>query len=276
MIKIVADSSLDTRPQDEQILPVTKVPFSIIFDHTTIVDSRDVDLNVFTHTMQESEKFQSACPNPNDYLEAFIGEEDVFCITITAKLSGSHNSAELAKKLYEDSTELKKKIHIFDSMSASTGPFLIYYKIMELWQQGKTYNEIKHKVMDYIPKMHTMFISKSLENLRKGGRLSNIKAFFVRALNIVPLMGAKEGVIEVFDKARGEKRAFETLLDNMEKLAGDLSNRVVAISHADYESKAQELKEAIQKRFKAKEIIILRMQALNTLYADHQGIIISF
>lgn len=276
MIKIVGDSSLDTRPVDEAHLPVTKVPFSVIFDHETIVDTRDVDLVHFTKTMKESSKFQSACPSPNDFLEAYKGPDNVFSITITSKLSGSHNAAELAKKLAEEEGGVQGEVVVIDSKSASSGPYLIYRKLSELIDQGLNFEAIKEQIRGYEDTLHTMFISKSLENLRKAGRLSNLKALIVKALNIVPIMGATDGIIEMFDKARGEKRAFETLLNKMEEMAGDLAGKIVAISHADYESKAKELKAAIEKRFQAKEVVILKMQALNTLYADHEGIIISF
>lgn len=276
MIKIVGDSSLDTRPQDEAHLPVIKVPFSVIFDQETIADTRDVDLTHFTKTMQSSTKFQSACPSPNDFLEAFRGPDDVFCITITSKLSGSHNAAELAKKLAEEEDDNQGEVVVIDSKSASPGSYLIYRRISELIDQGRSFAEIKEHIKDYPDRLQTMFISKSLENLRKAGRLSNIKAMIVKALNIVPIMGANDGVIEMFDKARGERKAFEMLLNKMEKLSGNLSGKIVAISHADNEPKAQELKQAIEKRFQALEVVILKMGALNTLYADHEGIIISF
>lgn len=276
MIKIVGDSSLDTRPEDEKHLPVTKVPFSVNFDDSIWVDTRDVDLPGFVKAMRKSQTFQSACPSPNDFLEAYQGEQDVFCITITSKLSGSYNSAELAKSLSLEEGPFQGEVVVLDSKSASSGPYLIYRKISELIDEGLDFHEIKGQMPGFIDQMHTMFISKSLENLRKAGRLSNIKAMIVKALNIVPIMGAIDGVIEMIDKARGEKRAFDALLDKMEEKAGDLTGRIVAISHADYEEKAKELKEKIEARFNAREVILLRTQALNTLYVDEQGIIISF
>lgn len=276
MIKLVGDSSLDTRPVDEARQPVIKVPFSVNFDDSVWVDTRDVDLDGFVAAMKASQTFQSACPSPNDFLEAYRGEDDVFCITITSKLSGSHNSAELAKTLAQEEGESQGEVTVFDSKSASSGPYLVYRRILDLIDQGLSYQEIKQQIPEFIENMHTMFISKSLENLRKAGRLSNIKAMIVKALNIVPIMGANDGVIEMFDKSRGEKRAFETLLNKMEEKAGDLAGRIVAISHADYETKALELKSRIEQRFQPAEVVILRTQALNTLYVDYEGIIISF
>ena len=89
-------------------------------------------------------------------------------------------------------------------------------------------------------------------------------------------MGATGGVIELFDKARGQKRAFDRLIDIMGERGGDLKDRIIAISHADFEEQALKLKAAIEKKFKPRRIYILKMGALTTLYADRKGIIISF
>lgn len=274
-MKIIADSSLDIPEGKRSEYPIAKVPFSVRFDDKTYVDTDDVDLKAFEASMVKSKSFQSACPSPNDFYESFDDENMVFGITITSKLSGSYNSAILAKNLYLEEYP-NKRVHIFDSLSASTGPFLTYLKIRELREAGRSFEDIIGEVSTYISKMETMFISQSLDNLIKAGRMSNMKGIIAKALNIVPIMGANDGTIELFEKARGQKRAFNRLLDMIGERGGDLKDKIVAISHADYEEQALKLKAAIEKKFKPKRIYILKMGALTTLYADRKGIIISF
>lgn len=274
-MRIISDSSLDIPQGKRDEYPITKVPFSVRFDDKTYVDTDDVDLKAFEASMVKSKTFQSACPSPNDFYESFNNEDMVFGITITSKLSGSYNSAILAKNLYMEEFPTKR-VHIFDSLSASTGPFLTYLRIREGIKAGKSFEDIIADVSGYIAKMETMFISQSLDNLIKAGRMSNMKGFIAKALNIVPIMGATDGVIELFDKARGQKRAFDRLIDIMGERGGDLKDRIIAISHADFEDQAIKLKAAIEKKFKPKRIYILKMGALTTLYADRKGIIISF
>lgn len=148
---------------------------------------------------------KSACPSPDDYLKEFNGGDNVFAVTISAELSGSYNSAELAKRLYLE--ENKKDIEVINSRSASVGQTLIVMKIKELISEGYSFRSIVEKVNAFRSDMKTKFVLESLDNLKKSGRLSNIKALVANVLNIKPIMGATpEGTITKIDQARGIKR----------------------------------------------------------------------
>ncbi len=275
MIRIVGDSSLDLNEDLHQGEFVPKVPFRINLDGVEWRDTPDVDLEKFRQAMGAARQFQTACGSPQEFYETFEGEGDVFAITITSKLSGSYNAAVLGKQLYEQDHP-DKKIHIVDSLSASTGLVLVYIKLKELINTGISFEEIRDEIESFVANMRTFFISQSLENLRKAGRLSNIKALMGRLLRVIPIMGATDGVIEPFATARGKQKAFEKLVDLIEEAAGGVTERVLAISHANNLEDALTIKEAILKRIHFKAIHIIPMGALNTLYADNKGIIISF
>ncbi|HHX02663.1 MAG TPA: DegV family protein [Tissierellia bacterium] len=275
MIRIVGDSSLDLNEELLQGEVVPKVPFRIDLDGVEWRDTPDVDLEKFRAAMGEARHFKTACGSPQEFYEAFEKEGDVFAITITSKLSGSYNAAVLGKQLYEQAHP-DKKIHIVDSLSASTGLALVYIKLKELIDKRFSFEEIRDEAENFVANMRTFFISQSLENLRKAGRLSNIKALMGRLLRVIPIMGATDGVIEPFATARGKQKAFMKLVDLIEEAAENVTEKVLAISHADNLEDALTLKEAIGKRINFKAIHIIPMGALNTLYADNKGIIVSF
>lgn len=275
MIRIVGDSSLDLTEELSQGEFVPKVPFRIDFDGVEWRDTPDVNLEEFRAAMAAAEKFQTACGSPQEFYEAYEGEGDVFAITITSKLSGSYNAAVLGKQLFEADFP-EKKVHIVDSLSASPGPVLIYLKLKELIATGISFEEITAEIENFVANMRTFFISQSLENLRKAGRLSNISALLARLLRVVPIMGATNGIIEPFAKARGKEKAFEKLVDLIEEAAENAKDRILAISHANNLEDAKKLMEAVKKRVPFKDIHIVPMGALNTLYADNKGIIVSF
>ncbi|WP_459129047.1 DegV family protein [Guggenheimella bovis] len=276
MYTIIGDTSLDTTLEMHKRCDIRKVPFSIRFDHTTYVDRPDVSMDDFLTDMKNSKTFQSACPSPQDYITEFeTASDEVYVITISSHLSGSYNSAVLAKNLFE-SEGTDKKIHIIDSKSAASGLTLLALMIMDLKDQGKSFKEIIEEVEAYTDQIGTLFVLKSLNNLRKAGRLSNLKAFLATTLNIVPVMCGNDGVIEVAAKVRGSKKAYQTMLDLMEEKAGNLVNRMVTLNHMNYLEKALELKASIEARFPVREVVILEAGLLNTLYEDEQGIIIAF
>jgi DegV family protein with EDD domain len=276
MIRIIADSSLDRTKEMKEEENVEMIPFYIDLDGKEWIDNKDIDMHEFITAMGKAEHFSTACGSPHEFYTAMEAPGDILGITISSKLSGSYNSAMLGKQIYEENNPGKKNIHIFDSLSASPGLTLIYLKIRQLREKGKTFDEIRSEVETFISEMKTLFISMSLENLRKAGRLSNIKAFFAKKLHVVPVMGARNGYIEVFATARGAEKAYKKMVDMMSEMRKNFSDRVVAISHADNEKQAMTLKKIIEEKLHVKEIYVVPMGALNTLYADNKGIIVSF
>ncbi len=147
---------------------------------------------------------KSNCLSPQEYMELYKGEEErIYVVTLSAELSGSHNSAELGKKLFQEEAEGKdKKIYVFNSCSASVGQTLIALKVQELEEQGLDFDTVVAETEKFIEGQNTYFMLESLETLRKNGRLSNIKAFVATALKIKPVMAATpEGTIIQLDQA---------------------------------------------------------------------------
>ena len=130
----------------------------------------------------------------------------VYAVTLSAELSGSYNSAVLGVELYKEEYG-EKKIHVFNSKSASIGETLIAMKIAECEDKGMTFEEVIDTVETYIEDQRTYFLLESLEALRKNGRLTGLKAMVATALSIKPVMGATpEGTICQLGQARGMQR----------------------------------------------------------------------
>ena len=110
-------------------------------------------------------------------------------VTLSALLSGSHNSAVQARVLLEEE-EPERNVHVFNSCSASSGEVLTALKIRELASSGMPFKKVVREVEQYICQMQTLFVLESLENLRKNGRLTKLQAVVTGALRIKLLMGA--------------------------------------------------------------------------------------
>lgn len=230
--KIISDSSLDLNEQLEKDVPVELVPFKLYLDNEEIVDDKNLDVIGFIQKMKQSSKLpRTACPSPNDFQKTFEGPESVFGITISSKLSGTYNSAMLAKSMVLENIE--KKIHVFDSKSASVGQTLIGIKIKELMDKGADFEQIVDDVERYIKNMKTFFISESLDNLIKNGRIPSWKGKLAMVLKIRPIMTAIDGDIEMFEKVRGSNKAFERLAQIVKEASKEASDKVLAISHVN-------------------------------------------
>ena len=124
--KIVVDSCCDLTPQMRKDPCFVKVPLSIHANGSVFVDDDTMDQADLLWSMRQSEDAPStACPSPQAYLDAYQGEEgeDVYVVTLSALLSGSHNSAEQARVLMEEE-QPERNIHVFNSCSASSGEVL--------------------------------------------------------------------------------------------------------------------------------------------------------
>lgn len=275
-MKVIADSSNDMTEDLKKQYPVQLIPFKLTLDGREYVDDETLDPIAFISDMVASKDVpRSACPSPNDFMTAFEGEEDCFVVTISTKLSGTFNSAKIAKDLFlEEHPE--KKIHLIDSKSASIAETLISMKVHELIQLGNDFNEIVEQVTNYVESMTTFFVSESLDNLMKNGRISRFKGVIATALSIKPIMGADDGEIRMFDKARGSTKAFERLVQMIIENARAVEDRVLAISHVNNPLRAASLKEEISKYCPFKDIIVVQTRGLSSLYCDNQGIIVSF
>lgn len=275
--KIIADSSVDFKENKEFITDgLDIVPFKIQIDNEEIVDTNLNTEELMKKMKASFNQIKTACPSPSEFYDAFSKEGASFVVTISAALSGSYNSAVLAKNMFLEKLP-DALVHIFDTQSACAGVNLVILKIKELIMQNLKFDEIITSVNKYISKMKTLFILDSLDNLVKNGRISNLKAMLASFLHIVPIMGENgKGEIVLLEQVRGNKKAFNRLVDMIGESGVDFENTVLGITHSNAKEKAENLKNEILKRFKFKDVLIFAAGGLSTVYADDGGIVVAF
>jgi DegV family protein with EDD domain len=275
--KMIGDSCTDLPLELKEDSHFHLVPLSIHIDEYIIVDDESFDQKDMIKRMAASPNCpKSSCPTPEAYMDLFKGEEDIYVVTLSSNLSGSYNSAMLAKKLFfEENPE--KNIEVFDSKSASVGQTLIGMKVKELVEAGTEFSEVVRLTNQFRDEMNTKFVLESLETLRKNGRLSNLKAIIASALNIKPVMCATpEGSIDKIDQARGMNKALIKMAESIVKDAVDSTNRTLAISHCNNYERALYVKEEILKRITFKDVFIVDTAGISSLYANDGGIIVCY
>ena len=274
--KIVVDSCCDLTSQMEQDPCFVKVPLSIRSNGSVFIDDHTLDQADLLWAMRQSEEAPStSCPAPQDYLDAFQGADDIYVVTLSALLSGSHNSAEQARVLLEED-EPQRNVHVFNSCSASSGEVLIALKLQELASSGMPFKRVVREVEQYIYQMQTLFVLESLDNLRKNGRLTKLQAVVTSALKIKLLCGATpEGEICKLGQALSMKQALGKLVD---RIAADPGHRgrTVAICHCNCLDRAFQVKQQIEAKCQAEKILLLEAGGITTVYADDGGIVVAY
>jgi DegV family protein with EDD domain len=275
-IKIVADSSCDLTNEMKKEMNVDIAPLILQLGDKSFVDDESLNVNQYIKEMAASEIApKTACPSPDDYMKRYEGPESVFVVTLSNFLSGSYNSAVLAKDMFLEEIG-NKFIHVFDSLSASAGEVVVAMKINELAKLNVSETEIVEKVTKYIKEMKTFFLLESLEHLAKAGRLNPIVAKVASMLSIKPIMCGDEGNIKLYEKVRGYKKAFNRLVDVIGEEGKNFEDKVLGIAHCNCLERAIELKDAVSKKYKFKNIVIVDTKGLSSTYADDGGIVIAF
>ena len=238
--KIVVDSCCDLTPAMLKDPVFVKVPLTIRSNGSIFVDDETFDQADLLWSMRQSEDAPStACPSPQAYLDAYQGADDVYVVTLSALLSGSHNSAEQASA-------------------------------------GMPFKRVVTEVEQFISQMQTLFVLESLENLRKNGRLTKLQAVITGALKIKLFMGATpEGEICKLGQALTIKQALSKMVD---KVAADASHvgRTLAICHCNCLERAFQVKSMIEAKCKFAHILITEAGGITSVYANDGGIVIAY
>ncbi|MBS6842311.1 MAG: DegV family protein [Clostridiales bacterium] len=278
---ILADSCCDLSPELLKKTQARVAPLTITIDDTHYVDDGTVDIPPYLAAMKASKNpVRSACPSPDLYAEDIkAADDDCFIITLSSKLSGSHNAAVLGVQLAEEDMP-EKKVHVFDSESASAGETYLALMIHDLIAAGKSFEQIVETVEEKIRSMHTLFVLDSLDNLVKNGRISKTVALLANVLSIRLLMSDDgHGSIKNISKARGIKGALTQMVETCRKHTEGLaaaSQRLV-ISYCNCPERARQVRDMIREKCPAiGEIVMTPTSALSSMYANDGGVVIAY
>lgn len=276
-IRIVADSSCDLNEELEKMLNLTHVPLTITLGDVHYRDDENLDVPGMLDDIDNSDEGpKSTCPSPHDFIEAFKEKGSVFVVTMTAALSGTYNSARVAKDIFLQEYE-DKFIHIFNSKGSSVRETLIAIKIKELIDAKLSENEIVEKVNHYIDSQKYYFQFGSVETMVKNGRIPKLKGMIANVLNIKPILYADEnGEVEVYANIRSDKKALRMLVDIIGEHCDDFSEKILGISHCEAIERAEALKTAVEEKYNFKKIIIVPVRGLSSIYISRGGITLSF
>ena len=272
-VKIVSDSASNMFTMDG--VDFESVPLRINTNEKEYVDTPDLDVAEMVADLSTYKgRSGTACPGVGDYLNAFEGYDEVYCVTITSQLSGSYNAAMTAKQQYEEENP-GKKVFVLDSLSAGSEMKLHLEKIKELVLQGLDFETVCQKVQEYNDN-HTylVFSLESLHNLANNGRVSPAVAKIAGLVGLRMVGYAEEGKLNPTDKCRGEKKALSTIFSNM-KSKGYHGGKVI-IDHCFNETAALALKHIITAEYPDAEISFGTTGALCSFYAEKGGLMVSF
>ena len=274
--KIIGDSCTDLTEGMLQKGCFVKVPLTIEVGEDTILDDESFDQKSMIermYTWHESPK--TACPSPAQFLEQIDDEADNYIVTLSARLSGSYNSAVQAASVYREDGGTGN-VYVFNSRSASCGQVQIALLVSELCEKGLAFDEVIERVEAYTSRMQTMFVLENLDNLRKNGRLTRMQALVTGALRVKLFMGAtREGEIEKLGQGLSIRQTLARMISAVADDTDHIGRRLV-IAYCNCRERAEFLREQFAERCKFSEIIMVPTGGISTVYAFDGGTIIAY
>lgn len=275
-IKLIVDSACDLPNHIIEKYNIEVIGLNVSFGEESYISGKEIDNETFYRKMDESKLLpKTSCPSPDKFLDAYqCEEESILVINISSGLSGTYNSALLAKDMFEKEGN-NKKIEIIDSLSGSIGIGQLILKAAILIKEGKELEEIVSIIDRYKDNPPFYGTLETLENAIKGGRINPIAGKIINTLNFKAIIQVADGIVTPIDKARGEGNSLKKLIQLVESKIIDKEDKVLFIGHANCPEKAQKVREAMEKDVKYKDVVICEVGSVMGTYTSKGAILIT-
>lgn len=249
MIKIITDSTSDIDVEYAKELNVDVVPLNVIIDGKEFKDRIDLQTDQFYQLLENANVLPTTSqPSPQDFLNLYekakINHDSIIVLTLSSQVSGTYQSACIAKDLaeYED-------IYVIDSYNATQGLRLIVEKAVKLRDEGKDVRSIVDFIEDYKQRVHIYAVVDTLEYFYKGGRLSKTSATMGTLLKFKPVVGLKDGCLELFTKARGTGKATLKIVDLIHEMGNIDLNEPICIGYTGHDEGLDKFENILKEEF---------------------------
>jgi DegV family protein with EDD domain len=267
-MKIVTDSTADLTRELYEKHDITAVPLTIHLGEKTWRDFYDVGWDEFYSLLERSTGVPTTSqPSPQDFINAFTPYvergEPILSIHISSRLSGTYQSANLARSHFPDSF-----IEVVDSRQASLGLGQIILLLTERIDKGSTFDEVVRTARDLAEREQTYFSVDSLKYLQRGGRIGKAQAFLGTLMKIKPLMRLVEGEVQPVEKIRTTERLLNRFVELLEKEAAQGHGVRYSLAESDNGDLVDGLLERLQK---VKNAVPVYRTKIGGVVASHAG-----
>ena len=247
-IKIIIDSGCDLPKGFIEKENLELAPLTITLDKTDYLDKVTIEGDELLNKMRSTDDFpKTAQVAPQKFYELYKKNiengYDLLVISTSSKLSGTHQSACIAKDMILDEGT-DANIVVIDSKSVCLGYGLIIMNACTLLNNGADISEIESETLNLIPKIRSSLVFTNIENLVRGGRLSKGKGMLVNALNLKLILNLEDGELKLIDKVRGSKKAITKTFSSLSNECVDTSHPIL-MAHTNCEDLYSSMKQAI-------------------------------
>jgi DegV family protein with EDD domain len=257
VVKVVTDSTADLPSQLAQELGITVVPVYVRFGEEVYRDRVSISEDEFYERLTHDPVHPSTVqPGPQDFLEVYQklspDADGIVSIHVSGKLSGTCNSALMAKEMLET----KCPVEVVDSETLSMSLGLTAIAAATVAKAGESLDKVVEETKQAIPKIHLFALLDTLEYLKRGGRIGKVKALLGSVLSVKPMLAVKDGELVPAGQVRTRAKGIDKLFDFVKNTA-DIQD--LAVVYNTTPDEAQNLAERIGSVFVREKIRLARL-----------------
>ena len=239
-VKIIADATCDLPVELIKKYDIEIIPIKVIFGEEVLQPYLNLTNEEFYQRLMAGEKATTSVPSPKTIKDVFSKgldrADEIIVITVSSKLSGIFNAANLVKKQFFD-----ERVTIVDSLAATAQNGLIVYEAAKKAHEGKS----KQEVLEYlnqtlIPNAQLISYADDLRYLRRSGRISRLKHLMGSLLKIKPIFRMDQGAIVSPGKIMLWQNIDDALKKLMAKVAGQQIVETAFVAHSNNSERCKE------------------------------------
>ncbi len=275
-ITLITDSTCDLNPEFLNAQNIPFAPLKVLFKDREYIDKIDLTNPEFYALMRESKELPTTSQiNPGEFYDLFAKEvaegNQVIGVFLSSELSGTFNSAVIAKDMIGS-----ENIHLIDSRTTSFALGFMIIRIKAMIDTGAQLDTIIAFAKDMIAHNQLYGMLDTLENLKKGGRLSSGTAMIGKVLNLKPIIEVKDGLVNVAEKARGSRKGLSWMIDQVAAAYPEGKIDELAIAHANNLDKLKEIKQLLLEKFEITKIYEIEIGSVVGTHAGEGAVGVSF
>ena len=264
-VRVITDSTADLPSEMAAELGIEVVPLNVHFGTDTFRDGIDLSADEFYERLVASPRPPTTSqPSVGAFLEvyqkALEGADGVVSIHISAKVSGTWNSAVQAREQLSDSS----KVTVVDTGQASMGLGWVAVAAARAAQAGASMDEVASLARSAAEQVRVLFLVDTLEYLQKGGRIGKAQAMFGSVLAIKPILTIQEGEVHPLERVRTRGKGVARLVQLVQEAAPLQS---MAVLYTTTEDEARALAERLGPCVPSGQVIVGRLGTVVGTYA---------
>ncbi len=270
MIKIITDSTAYFKRKEAEDLSVKVVPMNYFVNGMSYFESYSDNNGSFEGLLKSYTMFSTSQPNMAAFLSTFEEElslgNEILCITISSRLSGTYSAAHMAAKQSETD-----RIAVFDSQLTAGGLYLLVHEAKKLVDEGGKLADVVRQLSGIRDRITVAFSVDDMMPLRNSGRIGFVRMSVRTILNIRPILLCKDGVVVSDSSARGSAEIIKKLVGKIPSSATD-----AVVNYIENSRVASNLYNVIRERHPGLRLKLQKMGPVLGIHLGLQVVAVSF